>query len=367
MEIGILGTSDTLFNKNNEFLLNNSLTHYLLLDKPHQKIVPFLKKSPVIIMDIKEKNQLYGFVRRWSVFHKKGLLILRRPIELGIADRIDQWLKQNGKEIEVLVFPCLSSFLDNHHQPSHLVLGGNPFTHYTTQFRRFLIDQNHSLFLTSRKEAEFILFLFHSYVLIQKAFWIELEQRSEQLGLDIETIKKGIPNAFNSYLFHHIIPCDILKSFIPSKEELNDINKSIIHHAADMVIMDRQWMTDQVQSLFKLEPIQTIAIWGADDHTVQMLTALDVQKIQIYSAEDSSRIFSSKIKYCLDPYMAAENAELLLILAYHEKLASISLSRLAEKMAKKKIIDQVNLFEQTEMESLDWFYISKGRKKVPEV
>lgn len=70
------------------------------------------------------------------------------------------------------------------------------------------------------------------------------------------------------------------------------------------------------------------------------------------------------VEWCNDSYDVAEGADALVIVTEWNEFRALNLSRLAEVVAAKRIIDLRNIYKRDEMEELDFHYVSIGKPDV---
>jgi len=86
-------------------------------------------------------------------------------------------------------------------------------------------------------------------------------------------------------------------------------------------------------------------------------------KIRAYDPEamDKSKITLNDIEYCKDPYEAAKDSDVLLILTEWNEFKELDLEKMKSLMKNPLIIDGRNIYNPQEMKKLGFKYISIGR------
>lgn len=381
MEINIIGLSDILKKIIIELSLSQGTLNLFIIDSHNKKLVEdyinkkqltnvniyihnlfhFIEGSPFLIIDIKEKKLLLRIIKKWSRLNKNGLLILRNIYNYGMTERIFQWLERKGEQKEVIILPELFQLTSTITKSNFLVMGGDVQSPLTKQFRKKIVGSDIPIILVKRNEAELIKMALDAFLILKKAYFIELENIFENSGVDIELIKKSlIQHQSPINLDHHL---DIeLKSLSNSNIIPANLEKNLIKEAEKIIIQDRDWIIKKLKQLQQLYSLKVIAVWGIDrEDTIKKLIRLPISRIQLFQEDKSANIISPKLKITDDPFLAAEDADVLLILTYNDEFISTSLINLEAKMNKKIIIDKINIFELAELKSLKWLYISKGR------
>lgn len=333
MKIGVVSEDMFICKMFDQKYLKGFDFSFFLKKDTGEDFILFLKEHQNIILCLKKKNETLATIKKWSTFHQKGILFFVSSLEIGLTDRINDWLKRKSKRIEVLFFPLLPNFLLTD-EGNTFIFGGDIYSPAVKKIRMELA-KNAALFLTSRRDAEIVYTAGYHLFLLEKAYLIELEHISKKINTDIELIKRIFNQHFNKPIY------DFPHAHLTNK-------KSIVKIAERIIRKDKFWIIKKLESLLRFTKINTVTVWGkAGQEIIRELFRLPVRKIK-FSAINGI-------------YSSAKNTDVILIFSTDEKISSVSLDKLALEVRKKIIIDQTNIFELKEMEIYNWHYISKGR------
>ena len=195
--------------------------------------------------------------------------------------------------------------------------------------------------------------------MVNKAFDLQIEKELSEEGLDIEVVKKGI----TSYHFKN--------SMLNSQTGISEYpyaisnNNKILYYALELLHNEHKWLKQQIKHVEQYRPIKLITIWGFNKHCIDILNLpYQIRWYQPSTKIITQREMGKKVVEAKDPYDSVRNADLLIILKADDQFASMRLDKIEHLLNNKIIIDTVNLFDLHEMSSLNWLYISKGRKPV---
>lgn len=110
--------------------------------------------------------------------------------------------------------------------------------------------------------------------------------------------------------------------------------------------------TDDVRFAPSIPLIQTLLAEGA------VVSAYDPE------AMEKAKIALPEIRYCSDPYEAAQDADAILIVTEWDQFRNVDWNRLKELVERPLIIDGRNMFKETELPSYGFHYVSIGRHSV---
>ncbi len=385
MKLSILASARTMINHlMDPIIQENKVTLFILGQKNHRGVVEkymkeeninnaeivielenFFQSTNHLLIDINDKAQLLHLIRKWSEFHKQGILILRSILEIGLSDKIDQWLKRKGKYIDVFVYPAMYDFKCNTGSATSLLLGGDFCTESSKYLRKSIARHQLPILLNNRAEIEITYAVILFSHLLKQIYINDLVKVTENLGVDIENIKKGLP----PYMKDCPIDIDRIKAtkLIKSMTVGSNVNytdNTMVQHTLTQFQKLNKWMYDKLRMVIEKSLIMKIAIIEpkkTDIKSIKKIASLPIDQIHIYTKYNDLNIPSKKVKYTNDLYIAIKNADVLVVSSYDDRIAAISLNRLASLMNQKIIIDSINLFEWNEIRDLNWTYISKGR------
>ena len=341
------------------FVIYSRSKHCLLLKAANSRIATdfnqFLKKAQILVLAIRNQDKLFHILRKWKKYHSNGAkLILLEGNQIGLGDKVNYFLNQKQSSFEVISL-YINKISENNFR---IILGGDQGA-LLNQIRKDFAKLHHTIFLVKRKEAEYITQWYLLKKMVNKAFDLQIEKELSEQGLDIETVKKG------TTIYH--LKKSKLNSQMANSEfpyAISNHNK-ILYYALEMLYNERKWLIQQIKKVEKYRPIEVITIWGFNNHCIDLLKL----PYQIYWYQPPTKIITQrqmgkKVVEVKNPYDSVRNADLLIILKADNQFASIRLDKIEHLLNNKIIIDTVNLFDLHEMKSLNWIYISEGRKPI---
>jgi UDPglucose 6-dehydrogenase len=199
----------------------------------------------------------------------------------------------------------------------------------------------------------------------------DVTQVSEGMGLDRRIgsafLKPGI--GFGGFCF----PKD-LQAFVRIAEK-SGCDFSLLKEVEKINQRRVEQVIEKVRQELWVLRGKRIAIWGlafkpdTDDvrfaPSIALLKAL-LQEGAVLSAYDPQAAEKAKaevpeVRYCRDPYEAAENADALMVVTEWEEFREVDWKRLASVMEQPLIIDGRNMFSPGEVSGHGFRYISIGR------
>jgi UDPglucose 6-dehydrogenase len=247
-------------------------------------------------------------------------------------------------------------------------------------------NRNRPRFLvTDTNSAELIKHASNSFLAMKISFINMVANLCEVVGADVTKVAEGMgldPRIGASFLNPGIgfggfcFPKDV-QAFIRIAEksgcdfsllkEVEKINQARIEHFVQK-LRDELWVVRG----------KKIAVWGlafkpnTDDvrfaPSIPLVEAL-VKEGGIVSAYDPEAMGKAKaelpnIRYCKDPYEAADGADAILIVTEWDEFRQVDWSRLKGVVSHPLVIDGRNVFRTDEMVQRGFHYISIGRRSV---
>lgn len=239
------------------------------------------------------------------------------------------------------------------------------------------------IIVTDIKSAEIIKHASNSFLATKISFINAVANICEKSGADIEKVAEGmgydkrIGRAFlNAGIGYggFCFPKDA-DAFIRISEKLGYDFKLL--KAVQEINKDRvEVFLDKVEKAVWNLKDKKIGVWGlafkADTDDMRFAPSIKIIKslqkegaiIKAYDPEatDNAKKIFEEIKYCENPYEAAEEADCLLLLTEWKEFKEIDLDKVHKLMKNQLIIDGRNLYDPDEMKKIGFKYISIGRK-----
>jgi UDPglucose 6-dehydrogenase len=238
------------------------------------------------------------------------------------------------------------------------------------------------MLISDTNSAELIKHASNSFLAMKISFINMVANLCEVVGADVTKVSEGMgldPRIGRSFLNPGIgfggfcFPKDV-QAFIRIAErsgcsfallkEVEKINLQRIEHFAEKVRKELWTVRGK-----------KIALWGlafkpnTDD--VRFAPSIPLVKllldegavISAYDPEamDKARAVLPQLRYCADPYEAAQEAEAVLLVTEWDEFARVDWERLRGVMARPLMVDGRNLFQPSEAARYGFHYISVGR------
>lgn len=244
---------------------------------------------------------------------------------------------------------------------------------------------NAPIIVTDIKSAELIKHASNSFLALKISFVNAISRICEKVGADVEKVALGIgldkrigkeflkagigyggsclPKDIDAFI--HI--CETLGYDFKLLKEVKRINEEQ-RQLAILKIKDVLWILKN----------KKIAIWGAsfkpntDDirgsPVIEIIHSLlrEGAKVTVYdpqALENLKKVFGDKITYAKDKYLAAENADCLLLATEWNEFKTVDFEKLSQIMNLSFIVDGRNFYDSSELEKFGFIYIPFGRTR----
>lgn len=248
-------------------------------------------------------------------------------------------------------------------------------------------DFNKPFYLeTSPQSAELIKHASNSFLAMKISFINLVATIAEATGADIEEVRLGIGS--DSRIGHRFLRAGIGYGGSCFPKDVAAFEAVAATCGAEWELLDAIRRINERQLARFLEKARDrIEEWecrnlsvlglafkgGTDDiresPAIQVVQALldegySVTAFDPAAMAHAAQVLQGNISYAADAYLAAENADALLILTEWDEFANLDLSRLKQVMNQPVILDGRNLFSPETMSSADFAYYSVGRAAV---
>lgn len=305
-------------------------------------------------------------------------LIIKSTVPVGTADQIQNWFKQKNQCVEVIVSPEFLSqgkTMEDIRNPPRIILGGDIDHPKMTLLRRLLAKHHAPILVTTRKNAEMIKYAANAFLATKISFINEIAQLCEALGLDVETIARGIgmdPRIGQAFLkAGHGLgePClsnDLSSLIYQAQQYQNEV--LLLDTVRKVNQQQEEWVLNKLTDILDNTSGKRIAVWVDTNYSISLPLMEKIQtqgvQIQVY---DPLNIKAEKMvpfpgRVYVDPLVATEQADALLILTDWQKLKEIDLLEVKKRLRLPNIIDARNLYPPAMMRELGFKYVSVGRK-----
>ncbi len=315
------------------------------------------------------------------------VIATKSTVPVGTYKRIRQIIeevKNKDAQFDVASVPEFlregSAISDTLH-PDRIVIGAE-----SNKTRDLLVELHKPVqspfILTNLATAELIKYASNSFLATKISYANSIAKLAELSGADGLTVLKGIgmdgrigkqflsPGAgYGGSCFPKDVRAliSIAKDYDYSFSLLEEVEKINDRARRDIVQKARKLLTD-VRG-------KTIAIFGLafkpntddmrDAPSIDIIELLqkDGAKIKVYDpqAEKNAREVLKNVIFCKDPYEAAKDADLVIIVTEWNEFKEMNLNKLKEIMKNPVVIDSRNIYDPAKMKKIGFEYLGVGR------
>ncbi|MCA1763253.1 MAG: UDP-glucose/GDP-mannose dehydrogenase family protein [Cryomorphaceae bacterium] len=249
------------------------------------------------------------------------------------------------------------------------------------------VRQGNPLIVMDEKSAELTKYAANAFLATKITFMNEIANFCELVGADVDKVRAGIgtdTRIGKRFLFPGI---GYGGSCFP--KDVQALAKSGRQFGYDFQILDSVLRVNDKQKLTLIEKLKkyysgdlngkTFALWGlsfkpdTDDireaPALYMIQALvdagaTVKAFDPEATENVKNMFGDKISYFDNMYQAVEGADALLVATEWSVFRNPDFDKLSQLLKTKTIFDGRNLYENSKMKELGYYYESIGRTKV---
>ncbi|ONM44969.1 UDP-glucose 6-dehydrogenase [Halopseudomonas pachastrellae] len=284
--------------------------------------------------------------------------------------------------------------IDDFMRPDRVVLGTDDAD--AERVMRALYEpfvRNHDRILCmSRRAAEMTKYAANTFLATRISFINEIASLCEQLGVDVEEVRKGIGS--DQRIGHHFIyaGCGYGGSCFP--KDIRAMLQMAAQYDMPMPILHSVEARNQQQKTWPLRMLKrelgnlhgrTLAIWGLafkpgtdDIRDAPSLVLLDAllaggSSVQAFDPAASDNIAQrypeavkeGQLKLLQDPYAALNNADALVLLTEWKQFRQPDFHLVAQRLRTPLVIDGRNQYDPQTMASLGLRHVGVGRQVAP--
>ena len=308
------------------------------------------------------------------------------PVETG--EKVAETIKLNNKhnaEFDVVSNPEFlreGSAVDDTFNPDRIVIGTDS-KKAVGMMKRLYEPIKAPIIVTDIRSAEIIKHASNSFLATKISFINAIANICEQTGADIGKVAEGM--GYDKRIGKAFLNAGIgYGGFCFPKDSAAFIRIAEKYGYDFKLLKDVQEINEKQKEFF-IKKIEK-ALWNLKGKEIGILglafkpntddmrfaPSIDIinylqkegAKIKAYDPEavENAKKLLKDIKYCNDPYEAAESADALLVLTEWNEFKELDLDKIKDLMKSKLIIDGRNIYNPEEMKKLGFNYISMGRK-----
>lgn len=321
------------------------------------------------------------------------VIVDKSTVPVGTSELVEAKIAENAKvDFDVVSNPefLREGFaVEDFMKPDRVVIGTSSerAAKIMEDLYKPFVRQGNPLIVMDEKSAELTKYAANAFLATKITFMNEIANFCELVGADVDKVRAGIgtdTRIGKRFLFPGI---GYGGSCFP--KDVQALAKSGRQFGYDFQILDSVLRVNDKQKLTLIEKLKkyyngdlngkTFALWGlsfkpdTDDireaPALYMIQALvdagaTVKAFDPEATENVKNMFGDKISYFDNMYQAAEGADALLVATEWSVFRNPDFDKLSQLLKTKTIFDGRNLYENSKMKELGYYYESIGRTKV---
>ena len=319
-------------------------------------------------------------------------VITKSTVPVGTGDRLKLFIQtelNNNYKFNITSNPeflregcALEDFL----KPARIIIGADNSDGFKILKQLYQAFINIPIIEMDIRSAELTKYASNAMLATKISFINQMSQLAESMGADIEKVRQGM-GTDPRIGPHFIAPgCGYGGSCFPKDIEALQamgrefaVDTPLINAVSIINHHQQQWLFNKIKKIFNNNlQNKTIALWGlafkpntddmraAPSHPLMKALFKSGASIQAYdpaAMETAKKTYGDEklLKLCPSPWVAIENADVLIIATEWDEFKNIDLKFLQNKLKNKIIIDGRNLFNPETMHAMGFDYISVGR------
>ena len=321
------------------------------------------------------------------------VIVDKSTVPVGTADKVRAAVAKNATvEFDVVSNPEFlreGVAVDDFMKPDRVVIGTT-----SDRARKVMNDlyapfvrQGNPLIFMDEKSAELTKYAANSFLATKITFMNEIARLCELFGADVDMIRRGMGSderIGKRFLFPGIgyggscFPKDV-QALAQSSKEVN-YHFKILDSVMEVNENQKLHLMSSIRSFFNNDlKGKKIAIWGLafKPNTDDIREAPALYMIKELLAEGASvathdpeamanvkKIVGDTISYTESQYDALQDADALVIATEWSEFRTPDFKRIGSLLKNKAIFDGRNLFDLKQMEDLNYYYVSIGRRVI---
>lgn len=307
------------------------------------------------------------------------------PVETG--EKVAETIKQNNRhnvEFDVVSNPEFlreGSAIEDTFNPDRIVIGANS-EKAVNIMKKLYAPIKVPLIITDIRSAEIIKHASNSFLATKISFINAIANICELTGADIEKVAEGM--GYDKRIGRHFLNAGLGYGGFCFPKDAAAFIRIADKYGYDFKLMKAVQEINEKQKEFFIKKIEK-ELWNLKDKKIGVLglafkpntddirfaPSIDIinylqkegAKIKAYDPEAMEKAKKLlEIEYCKDPYEAAKDIDVLLILTEWNEFKELDLEKIKNLMKNNLIVDGRNIYNPEEMKKLGFNYISIGRK-----
>ncbi len=320
------------------------------------------------------------------------VIVNKSTVPVGTAEKVTQAIKVNATVDFAVVsnpeFLREGFAIDDFLNPDRVVIGSSHLraTEIMKELYIPFIKDGHPLLIMDEKSAELTKYAANSFLATKITFMNEIANFCEKVGADVDQVRMGIGSdnrIGHRFLYPGIgfggscFPKDV-QALVNSGNE-QGYNFEIIQSVLDVNESQKRVLFNKILNHYGDLKGMKFALWGLafkpDTDDIREASAFKIidlllaagAAVSVYDPEaipNTKAIYGNKIHYANSQYDALMEADALLIVTEWMAFKNADFEIIRKNLKSPVIFDGRNIYDLPQMEKLNFYYNSIGRKTV---
>ncbi|WP_369345614.1 UDP-glucose dehydrogenase family protein [Caldalkalibacillus mannanilyticus] len=320
--------------------------------------------------------------------HEFKVIVVKSTVPVGTSDKVKQWIKESCSQADDFAVVSNPEFLREGSalydalQPDRIVIGSD-CRQAITILNKLYEQACCPILITSSSSAELIKYASNSFLALKISFVNELAKLCDHLEIDIQGVAEGM--GLDHRIGEHFLQAGIGYGGSCFPKDVDALLHTSKKHGVDLTILEKVVEVNKTQPLYMIEKIRNmlgslkekkVGILGlafkphTDDlresPSLKILQVLDEEKaiVQVHDpvATLPSSTFSSHITQCETPYLAATDADAILICTDWPEYRQLDWKKINKLLKHPYLFDGRNMLDAHMLSQLGFLYEGVGKK-----
>jgi UDPglucose 6-dehydrogenase len=318
------------------------------------------------------------------------VIVDKSTVPVGTADKVKAIIKKayNGN-FDIVSNPEFlreGAAIKDFFNPSRVIVGTNSKKARKAMVSIYrAVERTESpIFVTDIKSAELIKYASNAFLATKISFINELSRFAEKVGADIKHVAKGM--GLDERIGSRFLQAGIGYGGSCFPKDVKGIINTAKENNMQLKILEAADLVNDEQRAFVLEKAmkalqdnvkgKTVAIWGLafkpktddmrDAPSITIIQGLQKRGAKINAfdpvAQENAKKVMPNIGYFSNPYDAAKDADLLIVVTEWDQFRELDKKRLKALMRQPNIVDARNVYDPKEARAAGFNYYPIGRK-----
>lgn len=321
-----------------------------------------------------------------------AVIVDKSTVPVGTADKVNAAIAKHATvEYDVVSNPEFlreGVAVEDFMKPERVVVGTSSERAKELMAKLYepFVRQGNPVIFMDERSAEMTKYAANSFLATKISFMNEIANLCEIVGADVDAVRKGIGSDSRigkRFLFPGIgyggscFPKDVQALHFTAKE--NNYDFQILDAVMNVNYAQRSDFYAKIKQKYSSLKGMKVALWGLafkpntdDIREAPALYLIDAflkegATVVVFDPEamaNVNAIYGEQLIYAANQYEAIDGADFLVIATEWNAFRSPDFDRIEKLLKSKVIFDGRNLYDIADMEKMDYYYYSIGRKLV---